>query len=185
MSMQLQNVEILKQETVLIADSSSTRPAFWYAAYTRARHEKLVARQLQERQIACFLPLYSSVRRWKDRRKMLELPLFPGYVFVHIHPEDRLQVLGIPGVARFVSINGRPAEVPESDIESLQRGVANGVHAEPHPYLKVGQRVHVKRGPLAGSEGILVRKKDKLRVVLSIHLIMRSVAAEVEVGDIE
>ena len=171
--------------SVVEGAESFVRPTHWYAAYTRARHEKMVSRQLEERSVSCFLPLYSSVRRWKDRRKTLELPLFPGYVFVHISPEERIRVLGTPGVARFVSVNGRPAEVPDCDIESLQRGVANGIHTEPHPYLKVGQKVRIKRGPLAGAEGILVRKKEKLRVVLSVHLIMRSVAAEVEVGDLE
>jgi len=170
---------------VVTAVGSSDRPVNWYAAYTRARHEKIVWRQLEERRIACFLPLYSSVRRWKDRRKTLEMPLFPGYVFVHISSEERVRVLGTPGVARFVSVNGRPAEVPDSDIESLLHGVTHGIHAEPYPYLKVGQKVRIKRGPLAGAEGILVRKKDKLRVVLSVDLIMRSVAAEVEVGDLE
>jgi transcription termination/antitermination protein NusG len=186
MAMDFKDTRIEESAAPVVAGlASSARPANWYAAYTRSRHEKMVSRQLEERSIACFLPLYSSVRRWKDRRKTLEVPLFPGYVFVHISLEDRIRVLGTPGVARFVSVNGRPAEVPNCDIESLQRGVTNGIHAEPHPYLKVGQKVRIKRGPLAGAEGILIRKKDKLRVVLSVHLIMRSVAAEVEVGDLE
>ena len=186
MTTQLQDSLVEQQERQIVSGlSKSIGDVHWYAAYTRARHEKLVTRQLEDRHIVCFLPLYASVRRWKDRRKVLDLPLFPGYVFVRISPEDRIHVLTTPGVAYFVSVKGSPAEVAESDIESLRRGVANGIHAEPHPYLKIGQKVRVKRGPLAGSEGILVRKKDKLRVVLSVHLIMRSVAAEIEAGDLE
>ena len=157
----------------------------WYAAYTCARHEKRVSKQLQERRIDSFLPTYHSVRRWKDRRKELDLPLFPGYVFVHLAGDDRMRVLQVPGVVRFVSFNGRPAPLDNSEIESLRNGIANGVHAEPHPYLKVGRPVRVKHGPMAGTEGILVRKKDKFRVVISVGLIMRSVAVEVQASDLE
>lgn len=157
----------------------------WYAAYTCARHEKHVRRQLEEKHIACFLPLYRSVRRWKDRHKELELVLFPGYVFVHIAPEDCLRVLQTPSVVRFVSFSGHPAALNDDEIESLRHGVANGVRTEPYPYLKIGRKVRVNRGPLAGTEGILLRKKDKFRIVLSIDLIMRSVAVEVHAADLE
>jgi len=157
----------------------------WYAAYVCSRHEKQVVSQLQERKIDCFLPVYRSLRRWKDRRKELELVLFPGYVFVHFDLKDRLRVLQLPGVVRFVSFNGHPAPLPESEIEILSRGLASGIRAEPHPYLKIGHRVRVRSGPLTGAEGILIRKKDKFRVVLSIDLIMRSVAVEVDEADIE
>jgi transcription antitermination factor NusG len=141
--------------------------------------------QLQERRISCFLPVYRSLRRWKDRRKELELVLFPGYVFVHLDLRDRLRVLQLPGVVRFVSFNGHPAPLPDAEIEILSKGLASGIRAEPHPYLKVGNRVRVRSGPLAGAEGILARRKDKFRVVLSIDLIMRSVAVEVDEADIE
>jgi transcription antitermination factor NusG len=157
----------------------------WYAAYTCARHEKYVSRQLQDRAIENFLPTYRSVRHWKDRRKEIELPLFPGYVFIRLLNDDRIRVLEIPGVVRFVSFNGKPACLQSSEIESLRNGVGNGIHAEPHPYLKVGQRVRVKYGPLAGTEGILLRKKDHLRLVISLDLIMRSIAAEVQATDLE
>lgn len=160
-------------------------PARWYATYTCARHEKHVRKQLEEKHIDCFLPLYRSVRRWKDRHKELELVLFPGYVFVHVRPEDHLCVLQTPSVVRFVSFSGRPSALDDSEIEALRNGVANGVCAEPYPYLKVGQKVRVNHGPLAGAEGILVRKKDKFRIVLSIDLIMRSVAVEVHAADLE
>jgi transcription antitermination factor NusG len=157
----------------------------WYAAHVRSRHEKQVARQLEERHVSCFLPVYRSVRRWKDRRKELDLVLFPGYVFVHLDLKDRLRVLQVPSVVRFVSFNGYPAPLPDSDIETLSNGLAKGVRAEPHPYLKVGNRVRVKYGPLSGMEGILVRRKEKFRVVLSIDLIQRSIAVEVDESEVE
>jgi transcription antitermination factor NusG len=151
----------------------------------RSRHEKQVALQLEERRVSCFLPVYRSVRRWKDRRKELDLVLFPGYVFVHLDLKDRLRVLQVPSVVRLVSFNGYPAPLPDDEIEALSNGLAKGVRAEPHPYLKVGHRVRVKYGPLAGTQGILVRRKDKFRIVLSIDLIMRSVAVEVDEADVE
>jgi transcription antitermination factor NusG len=157
----------------------------WYAAHVRSRHEKQVERQLEERRVTCFLPVYRSVRRWKDRRKELDLVLFPGYVFVQLDLKDRLRVLQVPSVVRFVSFNGYPAPLPDSEIEALSNGLAKGVRAEPHPYLKVGNRVRVKYGPMAGTQGILVRRKDKFRIVLSIDLIMRSVAVEVDEADVE
>jgi transcription termination/antitermination protein NusG len=157
----------------------------WYATHVCSRHEKQVLSQLQERKISCFLPVYRSIRRWKDRRKELELVLFPGYVFVQIDLKERLRVLQLPSVVRFVSFNGQPAPLQDSEIEVLSKGLASGIRAEPHPYLKVGQRVHIRSGPLAGANGILVRRKDNFRVVLSIDLIMRSVAVEVDEADIE
>jgi len=157
----------------------------WYAVHVFSRHEKQVVTQLQERNVDCFLPVYRSVRRWKDRRKELDLVLFPGYVFVHMDLNDRLRVLQLPSVVRFISFNGHPVPLPEGEIETLSHGLASGIRAEPHPYLKVGNRVLVKSGPLAGAEGILVRKKDKFRILLSIDLIMRSVAVEVDEADVE
>jgi transcription antitermination factor NusG len=152
----------------------------WYAAYTCPRHEKSVERQLQERQIDCFLPTYRSVRRWKDRRKEIELVLFSGYIFVHISPPNRLQVLQLPGVVRFVSFHGSPAVLPENEIEALRRGLVHQIRLKSHPYLKVGRRVQVKQGPLAGAQGILIRRKQNCRLVISLDAIMRSVALEID-----
>jgi transcription antitermination factor NusG len=157
----------------------------WYAIYVCSRHEKRVAVHLQHLGIEHLLPLYTSVRRWKDRRKILDLPLFPGYVFVRLALRDRLKVLEIPSVVRFIEFHGHPAPLAENDVEALRAGLSNRLKMEPHPYLKVGRRVRVTAGPLAGSEGILVRRKDKYRVVLSIDLIMRSVAVEVDLMDVE
>lgn len=173
-----------REATTLGSGPVGQDPATWLAAYTCAHHEKQVARQLKDRRIECFLPLYRAVHRWKDRRKELDIPLFPGYVFVQLPADDRVRVLQIPGVVRFVSFGGRPAPVDNADIESLRNGIVDGVRAQPHPYLKIGRRVRVKHGPLAGTEGILVRKKDKLRVVISVDLIMRSVAVEIEAADL-
>lgn len=157
----------------------------WYAAYTNPRHEKQVAAQMDRKSIECFVPLYRSVRRWKDRRKELELPLFPGYVFVHMALRDRLQILQLPGVVHFVSFHGKPAPLPTFEIEALRHGLSGKLAAEPHPYLKIGRRVRVHSGPMAGLEGVLLRRKDKFRVVLSIHLIQRSIAVEVDESEIE
>jgi transcription antitermination factor NusG len=157
----------------------------WYAAYTSANHEKRVAEQLGVRSVEHFVPLYESVRRWKDRKVRLHLPLFPGYVFVRLALSDRLRVLQVPGVARLVGFNGLPCAMPDSEIEALKAGLASGVCAEPHPYLTVGRRVRVKAGPLAGMEGILTRKRNGARFVISLDLIMRSVAVDVDALQLE
>src|SRR5690348_13809224 len=138
----LENTQLdeLAQSIVSLAQSDIQAAEFsWYAACTRSRHEKFVARQLEERSIDCFLPLYHSVRRWKDRRKELDLVLFPGYIFVRLHWSDRIHVLQLPGVVRFVTFNGMPAELPVAELQALRNGLAQGVYAEAHPYLKVGK----------------------------------------------
>lgn len=157
----------------------------WYAAYTSANHEKRVAEQLVARSVEHFLPLYQSVRRWKDRKVQLQLPLFPGYVFVRLALRDRLQVLQAPGVAKLVGINGMPSALPQEEIDVLRAGLASGVRAQPHPYLRVGRRVRVKAGALAGVEGILVLRKKKARFVLSVDLIQRAMAVEIDEADLE
>ncbi len=157
----------------------------WYALYTAPRHEKSVAGQIERHGISCYLPLYRSVRRWKDRRKELELVLFPGYVFVQIALQDRLRVLQLPGAVRLVARNGQPSALPECEIETLRDRLAGSGTIEPHPYLRAGRRVRVRRGPMQGLEGIIVRRKDSCRVVFSMDLIMRSIAVEVDEPDVE
>lgn len=159
--------------------------ARWVAVYTVARHEKTVARQLEERRIETFLPLYRSLRRWKDRKKEVELALFPSYVFVRIGASGKLPVLQLGGVVSIVSFNGEPATLPEAEINALRNGLENQFWVEPCPYLKVGRGVRVVRGPMAGAEGILSRKKDKYRFVISVDVLMRSVAVEVDASDLE
>lgn len=157
----------------------------WYALYTCARHEKRIAEQIACRSLPCFLPLYRSTRKWADRRKELELPLFPGYVFVRIGLQRKLLVLQIPGVVRLVSFDGRPAEVPLEEIETWRTRLSGTPGIEPHPYLRAGRRVRVRRGSMQGLEGTVIRRKGRCRVVFSIDLIQRSVAIEVEEDDLE
>jgi transcription antitermination factor NusG len=157
----------------------------WYAISVRPRHERVVTRHLAERGLHYFLPVYRSIRRWKDRRKELELALFPGYVFVNLNLRDRLGVLQAPGVVQFVTFQGQPAAVPDSEIRRLESGISAGLRPQPHPYLQRGKKVRVKSGPLADAEGIMIRRKDGFRLVLSIDLLMRSVVLEVDESDVE
>jgi transcription antitermination factor NusG len=157
----------------------------WYAAYTCANHEKKVREQLEQRAVESFLPLYETVRRWRDRRIRLRLPLFPGYIFVHLAAEDRLKVLEVAGVVRIVSFNGKLTALPSDEIEGLKRSLVDGVRAEPCPFLTVGRRVRVKSGPFAGRQGILLRRKKNLRLVLSVDVIMRSLAIDIDASEVE
>jgi transcription antitermination factor NusG len=157
----------------------------WYAAYTRSRHEKSVADLLQRKQLETFLPIYETMRRWKNGDHRVQLPLFPGYTFVRIALRDRLEVLKVPGVVRLVGFNGMPTALEDNDVESLRRALSAGVRAAPHPYLAVGRRVRITAGPLTGREGILVRRKGAVRVVLSIDLILRSILVDVDADAME
>ncbi len=156
----------------------------WYAAYTRAQHEKRVEAELGMREVEHFLPQYSSARRWKDRRVQLELPLFPGYVFVRLALRDLLRVLQIPSVVRLVGFNGQPTALPDTEMEIMRSGLSQSLRVEPHPFLTVGRRVRITAGPFAGLEGVLKRKKSNLRVVVSLELIQRSVAVDVDAADL-
>jgi transcription antitermination factor NusG len=171
-----------RQAAVLPADYCELR---WYAAYTCANHEKKVREQLEQRSLESYLPVYEAVRRWKDRRMHLQLPLFPGYVFVRMPLADRLRALQIPSVVRLIGFNGHPVALPDAEIEGLRNSLARGVRVEPHPFLTVGRRVRVKTGPLEGIEGIVIRRKNRLRLVISLDLIRRAAAVEVDAADLE
>ena len=166
----------------MIAETSS--PA-WFALYTRHQHEKVVAGSLESKGMEVFLPLYGAARRWKDRIKQMSLPLFPNYVFVFTDLESRFAIFSSPGIYDFVRSAGRPATIPAEEIEAVRRAVENGLSVQPHPFLKSGDRVRLKHGPLEGVEGILVRKKTFYRLVLSVELLARSVSLEVDVADVE
>jgi transcription antitermination factor NusG len=183
-AMAVSSVQFLdpREQTILSRDSLQL---FWYAAYTWANHEKRVRDQLEQRSVESFLPLYGTSRRWKDRSMRLQMPLFPGYVFVRMALVDRLRVLQVPSVVRLVGFNGHLSPLPDEEIEGLKKGLAGGVRAEPHPFLTIGRRVRIKSGPLEGRQGILLRRKGMLRVVLSINLIMRSIAVDMDVADVE
>jgi transcription antitermination factor NusG len=157
----------------------------WWALYTRHQHEKVVADMLALKGLEVFLPLYESIRRWKDRNKMLALPLFPCYVFVRAESARRLQVVSTPGVHMILSHGERAALVPEEEVEAIRRTVEGSFKVEPHPFLKCGERVRVTRGSLEGVEGILVRKKSLYRLILSVNMLAQSVAVEIDAADVE
>jgi transcription antitermination factor NusG len=158
----------------------------WFALYTTPRHEKQVSRHLEQRQIEFYLPLYRSERKWRDgSRVSLDLPLFPSYLFVHIQRSERVRVLEVPGALAVVGgTGGEPAALPDATIEALRSGLERR-HAEPHPLLTVGQRVRIQSGALAGLEGVVMRKKNSFRVVLTLEHIMKSIAVEVDGTDLE
>jgi transcription termination/antitermination protein NusG len=157
----------------------------WYTVQSCSRHEKRVTEQLQRKSIEAYLPIYEKLSRWKDRKKLLTLPLFPGYLFVRIALRDRLQILELPGVVRLVGFNGRPVALPDGEFEGLRSALALRLRVEPHPYLVVGRRVRIRGGAFEGFEGILLRKKGKYRVVLSVDLIMRSFVVDVDASDVD
>jgi transcription antitermination factor NusG len=156
----------------------------WYAAYTCANHEKRVAAELAVRDIEHFLPVFSSVRRWRDRKVRLELPLFPGYVFLRLALREKLRVLQIPGLVRLVGFNGQPVQLPDDEMETLRNGLTERLKAKPHPYLTAGRRIHIAYGPLKGLEGIIVHRKNCWRLIISLGLIMRSVSVEIDEADL-
>ena len=175
---------------MLITDSQAVQTASdvsepWRAIYTRHQHEKVIAQVLTAKGLQVFLPLYDSTRRWKDRTVHLSLPLFPCYLFLRGMEERRLEVVTTPGIVSILSVNGEPAAIPESEIESVRRAIEWGNRVEPHPFLRRGDRVRVIAGPLQGLEGILVRKKNLCRLVLSVELLERSAAVEVDVSSVE
>lgn len=155
----------------------------WYAVYTFPRHEKSVADQLKFKAVESFLPVFEKKSQWKDRTARVQLPLFPGYVFVNIPLCHRVRVMELPGVVRLVGFQGHPEPLPEGEIESLRTFLLFR-KAEPHPYLSAGKRVRVTAGPLTGLEGVILRRKGKMRIVVSIDSIQRSIALELEAADV-
>jgi transcription antitermination factor NusG len=164
---------------------SQTPHAYWYALHTYPRHEKRVHEDLRLRAIESFLPLYKTVHLWKNGCKArVDLPLFPGYVFVKIDPRERFKALNLPGAVSIVgSVNG-PWPLQDEEIISL-RARLQSHHFEPYPYLTVGQKVRIKSGPLADMTGYLVRQSGGFRVVLSVELIRQAAAVEVNADDVE
>jgi transcription termination/antitermination protein NusG len=169
-------------ETLL--DKSMSQPN-WYAIYTRSRHEFYVKRQLDHKEISNLLPLYTKISQWKDRKKEIQLPLFPGYLFVRIPLLNRMAVLATFGVVYIVGDGSASLPVPDESINTIQSFLTQGLKCDPHPYLKVGNRVRITEGPLSGIEGILIRKKNRTLLVVSVDLIQRSVSVEIESWKIE
>ncbi len=157
----------------------------WWAVYTRHQHEKAVAQVLSTKGFEVFLPLYDSVRRWKDRNKTLSLPLFPCYVFVRGGLNRRSQVVTTPGIHTILYHGENIALIPNEEMDAI-RAVVNGPSSvEPHPFLRCGERVRVIRGSLEGVIGVLVRKKSLYRLVLSVEMLAQSVSVEIDAADVE
>jgi len=156
----------------------------WYALYTRHQHEKNIAHILSLKDFETFLPLYSTIHSWKDRTKELWLPLFPCYVFLCTDLHRATDALKTPGVFAFVSSAGCPAMISAEEIQAVRQVVLRS-RAEPHPFLRTGDRVRVKAGSLSGIEGILVRKKNQFRLVISVEMLGKSVATEIDVSAVE
>jgi len=178
--------------------SFSDRPAFagilgvaeverWFAVQTYARHEKVVAHEVRELGITSFLPLVRQVRQWSDRRKMVDFPLFSGYVFVKLLPQNdkRLQVLRLNGVVSFVGTTGMGIPIPDDQIEAVRLLVEEKLPLCSHPFLKIGQRVRIRSGALTGVEGILVSRSGERTLVISLDAIQRSLSLQVQGYDIE
>jgi transcription antitermination factor NusG len=171
--------------TSQIMDAGTHETLDWWALYTRHQHEKTVAEMLSNKGFEVFLPLYESIRRWKDRSKKLSLPLFPCYVFVRGGLNRRLQVVTTPGVHMILFHGENVAMIPGVEIDAIRKAVEGPFRVEPHPFLKCGERVRVTRGSLQGVEGVLVRKKNFYRLVLSVEMMAKSVAVEIDATDVE
>ena len=180
--------EFIPQRTpALPAIEPVTEEPCWYALQTHPRHEKKVATQLRQKAVDTFLPLISQVHRWSDRKKTIEVPLFPGYVFVRLVDvsESRLQVLRTAGVAHFVGNGGSGLAIPDKQIEDIQAVLAHKVPCMLYPFLRVGQRVRIRGGSLEGLEGILVASHSDRSVVVSVEAIHQSLVIRIDGYDVE
>ncbi len=174
-----------REDAIASSPGDPAPAAKWFAAYTATHHEKHVHQQLTDRHVESFLPLYSTRRQWKKRNpENVELPLFPNYIFVRIARRERAAVLGTPGVFSIVGSQQMAWELPEREIEALRSGLHER-KIEPHRYFVIGERARVKSGVLAGLEGVVVRKKNNLQIVLTLEQIMKSVAIEVDARELE
>jgi transcription antitermination factor NusG len=173
------------QATKNSKDMPERQPRRWIAAYTRSRHELAVASQFRQKGLDALLPTYRRLSRWSDRIRRTQTPLFPGYVFVRIADGEHRRVLQTGGVASIVCRSGKPVPLSDADVEKLRICMENPAAVEPHPYLRVGQRVRVKHGPFRGWEGVLVEKKNSTRLVLTIEQIMKPVSIDISGADVE
>jgi transcription antitermination factor NusG len=162
-------------------------PACWYALHTRAKHEKMVTTRLSERGVETFLPLVTEVRRWSDRKKSIELPLFGCYVFARFaaNRAERLRVLRVDGVLNLIGAHGEGASIPDGEIDSVRALVNGALPWSSHPFLEIGQRVRIRSGALNGVEGILVARNGDRTLVISVNAIQRSLAVRVEGYEVE
>jgi transcription antitermination factor NusG len=166
---------------VRLADDADAQ---WYALWTRSRHEQVVREQLQQKRIDVFLPTVTKWSRWKDRKKKIDWPLFPGYCFARFNALERLPILKCTGVVNIISFQGEPAPIPEHEIDGIRRLVESDLAYDPCPMIREGMMVEVTHGPLRGVVGRLVRKNEKARLVLSVDLIGQGVSVEVDAADV-
>lgn len=160
----------------------------WFAVHVKARHEFKVSERLKETGVEVFLPAVERLRKWKDRKKRILFPLFPCYLFVNIAKshEDKLTVLMTKGVVRFLgAIPGEPETIPEEQILSLKKVIESKAEIDPYPYLQEGHWVRIKKGPLAGVEGILVEKAGRHKLVLSVDILCQSTSVTIEASEVE
>jgi transcription antitermination factor NusG len=163
-----------------LEEQSDSVQLSWFALRVKSRTEKMVSTIARNKGFEEFLPLYQSRRKWSDRFKSVEMPLFPGYVFCRLNPEFRLPLLTIPGVMSFVGIGKVPVPIEEAEIAAIQTAVGAGLLAEPYPFLEAGQRVRLAEGPLAGLEGLLVEVRKQQRLLVSVSMLKRSIAIEID-----
>jgi transcription termination/antitermination protein NusG len=156
----------------------------WFALWTRSRHEQVVREQLEQKGVEAFLPTVTKWSRWKDRKKRIDWPLFPGYCFARFHPRERLPVVKCMGVVNIISFEGEPAPIPEHEISCIRQLVESDLAYDPCPMIREGMMVEVIHGPLKGVVGRLMRKSDKARLVLSVDLIGQAVSVEVDAADV-
>jgi transcriptional antiterminator NusG len=157
----------------------------WFALWTRSRHEQVVREQLEQKQIEAFLPTVTKWSRWKDRKKKIDWPLFPGYVFARFDASNRLPILKCDGVVSIIGTDGHPSPIPEYEIEGIRTLVDSELSYDPCPLIKEGMMVQVKSGPLKGVVGRLIRKGSHARLVLSVDLIGQAVSVEVDAADVK
>ncbi len=168
--------------------ASSKDAAHWYAVHVKSRHEFRVYERLTGAGINTFLPSMKRLSKWKDRNKLVEFPLFPGYLFVQIDKghDSRITILKTQSVVRILgTVTGEPEPVPEEQIQSLMKIIDAGVPLDPYPYLQEGQRIRIKRGPLAGIEGLLVEKTGQQKLVLSIDILSQSTSVTIQASEVE
>jgi len=158
----------------------------WYALYTRSRFEKKLMSELTDRSIEVFLPMREVLSRWKDRKKKIWVPLFPGYIFVHQvdTPANRYRVLNVPGAVRFVGFNSQTVPIPQEQIDGVRRFLESNLMVDPYPFMRIGRRVEVIAGPLKGIQGKLVQKRGRFRFVLQVDLIRQAISVEIDASDV-
>jgi transcription antitermination factor NusG len=167
-----------QEERMEIVNTEEKHP--WYAVHVRVRYEKNVERNLSGKGYTCFVPVYECARRWGNRDRTVALPLFASYVFCRFNAQDRLPILVTPGVISIVGFSDGPVAVDENEMNNLIAAVNARAGCTPHPFLKIGERARIVAGPLTGVEGVLIRNKHRSRLVLSVELLHRSVAVEVD-----